>query len=156
MATQKQNLSQDDVNLLRNAINAMQFAYSPYSKFQVGAALLCDNGEIIQGANHENASYGATICAERSAIVAALSKGHRKFKAIAISTELADPCSPCGVCRQFLIEFGDYKVILGSSTTDNIILTSTYGLLPYAFTPKSLDDHEKEALERKISQAQNL
>ncbi|KAF1753788.1 hypothetical protein GCK72_020345 [Caenorhabditis remanei] len=64
------------------------------------------------------------------------------------STELEDPCSPCGICRQFLIEFGDYKVILASSTSEQIIETTTYGLLPFAFTPKSLDTYEMESEKR--------
>ncbi|CAI5455414.1 unnamed protein product [Caenorhabditis angaria] len=137
-------LSEDDQKLVQQARDIMANAYCQYSKFKVGAALLCKNGEVIVGANHENASYGATICAERSAFANALTKGHREFTAIAVSTELEDPCSPCGICRQFLIEFGKYKVILSSSTTNDIILTDTYELLPYAFTPKSLDDHENE------------
>ncbi|CCD64989.1 Cytidine deaminase [Caenorhabditis elegans] len=149
MTTTKANLTEFEQQLVDKAIGAMENAYCKYSNFKVGAALVCDDGEIIIGANHENASYGATICAERSAIVTALTKGHRKFKYIVVATELEAPCSPCGVCRQVLIEFGDYKVILGSSTSDQIIETTTYELLPYAFTPKSLDDHEKETEERK-------
>ncbi|CAO4386707.1 unnamed protein product [Caenorhabditis nigoni] len=148
MTTTKANLTEFEQKLVNKAVEAMERAYCKYSNFKVGAALVCEDGEIIIGANHENASYGATICAERSAVVTALTKGHRKFKMIAVATELEGPCSPCGICRQFLIEFGDYKVILGSSTSDQIIETSTYGLLPYAFTPKSLDDHEKETEER--------
>ncbi|CAI2357959.1 unnamed protein product [Caenorhabditis sp. 36 PRJEB53466] len=148
MATTKDQLNQFEQELVDKAVDAMQRAYCKYSNFKVGAAVVCEDGEIIIGANHENASYGATICAERSAMVAALTKGHRKFKLLAIATELEAPCSPCGICRQFLIEFGDYKVILGSSTSNQIIETTTYGLLPFAFTPKNLDDHEKETHER--------
>ncbi|KAF1748890.1 hypothetical protein GCK72_025357 [Caenorhabditis remanei] len=148
MTTTKANLTQFEQELVDKAVGAMEKAYCKYSGFKVGAALVCEDGEIIIGANHENASYGATICAERSAMVTALTKGHRKFKLLAVATELEAPCSPCGICRQYLIEYGDYKVILGSSTSDQIIETTTYGLLPYAFTPKSLDDHEKETEER--------
>ncbi|KIH52500.1 putative cytidine deaminase [Ancylostoma duodenale] len=96
--------------------------------------------------NCENASYGATICAERNAITTALAQGYRKFKAIAVATELKEPGSPCGICRQFLIEFGNYKVILGSSTSANVVYTTTAELLPHAFTPASLDNHAHETL----------
>uniref|UniRef100_A0A8R1DEE8 Cytidine deaminase n=1 Tax=Caenorhabditis japonica TaxID=281687 RepID=A0A8R1DEE8_CAEJA len=148
MTTTKSNLTQFEQQLVDKAVEAMERAYCKYSNFKVGAAVVCEDGEIVIGANHENASYGATICAERSAMVTALTKGHRKFKMLAIATELEAPCSPCGICRQYLIEFGDYKVILGSSTSDQIIETTTYALLPFAFTPKSLDDHTKESNER--------
>ncbi|WKY02704.1 hypothetical protein Q1695_016177 [Nippostrongylus brasiliensis] len=82
----------------------------PYSKFPVGAALLTADDTVVVGANCENASYGGTICAERNAVTTALSKGYRKFKAIAIVSELEEPITPCGMCRQFLIEFGEYRV----------------------------------------------
>uniref|UniRef100_A0A0N5AWJ4 Cytidine deaminase n=1 Tax=Syphacia muris TaxID=451379 RepID=A0A0N5AWJ4_9BILA len=135
----------DDKALVAKAIKAMERAYVPYSKFPVGAALLCKDGTVITGANIENSSYGATICAERSAVVRACAEGHRDFVALAVSTELEEPASPCGICRQVLIEFGDFKVIMASSNSDKTIVTSTYGLLPYAFTPKSLEDHAKQA-----------
>lgn len=75
-------------------------SYSPYSKFRVGAALLTEDDQIIIGANIENASYGAAICAERTAMVKALTSGHKKFKAIGVASDLTTPCSPCGICRQ--------------------------------------------------------
>lgn len=128
-----------DDQLVQAAIGVMKHAYCAYSKFPVGAALLTETGEIIVGANHENASYGGTICAERSAMVAALSQGYRKFKAIAIVTELADAAAPCGLCRQFLIEHGNLKVILASSTSDKRVVTQLTDLLPNAFTPASLE-----------------
>ncbi|KAK5975657.1 Cytidine deaminase [Trichostrongylus colubriformis] len=134
-----------DEQLLQQAIDVMKNAYCPYSKFPVGAALLTDDDTIVLGVNCENASYGATICAERSAMTAALTRGYRKFKAIAISTEMEEPASPCGMCRQFLIEFGDFKVILGSSRSNSVTTSSTVSLLPLAFTPVSLDEHSKQA-----------
>ncbi|PIO76206.1 putative cytidine deaminase [Teladorsagia circumcincta] len=98
-------------------------------------------------ANCENASYGGTICAERNAITTALSRGYRKFKAIAVVTELEEPGSPCGMCRQFLIEFGDCRVIMGSSKSDQVNEASLAELLPNAFTPAALETHEEDAKE---------
>ncbi|MDP4153115.1 MAG: cytidine deaminase [Bacillota bacterium] len=93
-------------SLINKAALAKENAYCPYSRFRVGAALLTDNGNVYLGSNVENASLGATICAERSAIVAAVSNGERKFKAIAIAGD-KDFCYPCGICRQFISEFGE-------------------------------------------------
>lgn len=92
--------------LFSAALAAATNSYSPYSKFRVGAAILCEDGSVITGANVENRSFGLTICAERSAIVAAISAGKRAFKALAIATPDATyPVSPCGACRQVLSEF---------------------------------------------------
>ncbi|CAD6187649.1 unnamed protein product [Caenorhabditis auriculariae] len=140
-----EKLSVADQDLVHRAREVMKNAYCPYSKFQVGAALRTQSGEVIVGANHENASYGGTICAERSAVVSALTQGHRKFDAIAIVTALDDPAAPCGLCRQFLVEFGNYKVILGSSTSNKIFESQVKDLLPYAFTPASLDDYNQQS-----------
>uniref|UniRef100_A0A0N5C732 Cytidine deaminase n=1 Tax=Strongyloides papillosus TaxID=174720 RepID=A0A0N5C732_STREA len=103
-----------DSELIEASAKVMKNSYSPYSNFPVGAALLTKCGKIITGANIENASFGATICAERSAFVSAVSQGYKDFVAIAISTNVAAPASPCGVCRQFMVEFGNIKVILHS------------------------------------------
>ena len=96
--------------LIKLALDARLKAYAPYSDFLVGAALLCEDGTIFTGCNVENTSYGLAICAERTAICKAVSEGHQKFKTIVVSaTPLA---SPCGACRQFLVEFGnDIEVI---------------------------------------------
>jgi len=95
-------------NLLAEAAEAGKMSYSPYSHFTVGAALLCADGEIVTAANVENRSYGLTICAERSAIVKAVSMGKREFSALAVYCGKADyPVSPCGACRQVISEFCD-------------------------------------------------
>lgn len=124
--------------LVDKALSAREKAYSPYSSFCVGAALLCYDGEIFTGVNIENSSYGATICAERSAFAAAISAGKNDFAAIAvvgaergISPEKI--CLPCGICRQFMSEFcaSDFLVLLydGQATVQK-----TLGeLLPEAF-----------------------
>jgi len=92
--------------LLTEARKAADMAYVPYSKFRVGAALLCKDGSIVTGCNVENRSYGLTICAERNAIAAAISSGRISFAAVAISApDSVDPVGPCGACRQVLSEF---------------------------------------------------
>jgi cytidine deaminase len=92
--------------LLRLAADAAARTYSPYSRFPVGAALLCADGEVITGTNVENRSYGLTICAERSALFTAVGRGKREFTAIAVYCPAADdPVPPCGACRQVLSEF---------------------------------------------------
>jgi cytidine deaminase len=97
-------------NLILAAIEARRHAYAPYSKFEVGAALLTSTGEIVSGVNVENASYGMTICAERSAIFAAVSLGMRDFTAIAIAT--AGGHAPCGACCQVMSEFAPDLLVL--------------------------------------------
>lgn len=96
--------SSDALRLLRAAVKASKLAHAPYSKFHVGAALLTDRGEIVTGCNVENASYGLTICAERSAVFTAVGRGIRKFRAVAIVADAKMPY-PCGACRQVLAEF---------------------------------------------------
>lgn len=126
----------DKKQLIQAAKEASQNAYAPYSKFQVGAAILMIDGTIIKGANIENISFGATNCAERSALFTAASNGYRRgdFKAIAIYGNTAEPISPCGICRQALSEFleADTPVYLVDEKLS--VLDTTLGeLLPYAF-----------------------
>jgi len=108
--------------LLEMAKEAAENAYAPYSGLRVGAAILGEDGSIFTGCNIENASYGATVCAERVALYTAVSKGVRKFRAVAVTH------IPCGICRQTLFEFGDMDVI----TPDAVQKLSL--LLPEAFT----------------------
>ncbi|KAJ1906510.1 hypothetical protein IWQ60_012064 [Tieghemiomyces parasiticus] len=120
------------------ALAARDMAYVPYSKFRVGSALLTADGTVYTGCNVENASYGGAICAERTAVVKAVSEGHQKFTAIAVASDLTTFCSPCGICRQFMSEFGtDLEVIM--VTTDGLTSIHTLdSLLPHSFGPKDL------------------
>lgn len=103
------------INLLTAASRAREFAVAPFSNFQVGAALLTADGQVITGCNVENATYGLTVCAERIALFKALSEGHRRFTHIAVVADTQQPTPPCGACRQVLWEFGgDLEVILGN------------------------------------------
>jgi cytidine deaminase len=103
--------------LLQAARSAMEHAYAPYSDFHVGAALLTKNGEIFVGCNVENASYGMTNCAERTAIFSAVAKVGPKFniEAIAVVNDKGVPCSPCGACRQVIYEFGPEAIVFFQS-----------------------------------------
>ncbi|MBY0353913.1 cytidine deaminase [Candidatus Babeliales bacterium] len=124
--------------LLNKAKEAQHKAYAPYSNFHVGAALLAKDGSIYTGCNVENASYGAAICAERTAFVKALSEGQRSFEAIAIVASHNKHTYPCGICRQFMAEFGlDLKII-----TEDLYTTAEQTLaefLPKAFTSFQTD-----------------
>ena len=126
----------DFAALVETARTCRAAAYAPYSRYQVGAALLTETGEVFGGCNVENASYGLTICAERTAITSAVAAGHRSFKAIAIVTSDSRLPSPCGACRQFMVEFSpNMRVILandgGQSRTH-----AAKDLLPDFFTLK--------------------
>lgn len=118
--------------LIELARKARENAYIPYSKFAVGAALLAKSGKIYTGANIENASYGLTICAERTAIVKAVSEGERAFEAIAIVADTAQPVLPCGACLQVMAEFHIEKLILGNLEAIREVKLSE--LLPHNFT----------------------
>lgn len=121
------------LKLLATAHKAKDNAHSPYSGFQVGAALLANNGSIITGCNVENASYGLTMCAERTAIFKAVSEGYKPgdFKAIAIAAS-GDDFSPCGACREVINEFGDGIVIV-FEFGGKVVITSLVAMLPYNF-----------------------
>ncbi len=126
--------------LIQIALNARQKAYVPYSHFQVGAALLGKSGRIYSGCNVENASFGATICAERTAVVKAVSEGETDFEALVVATDGRMPAAPCGICRQFLAEFGLELILILVNLEGKKIETTLAEYLPGAFGPKSLVD----------------
>ncbi|CAO3703587.1 unnamed protein product [Rhizopus stolonifer] len=120
--------------LFEKALKAKETSYSPYSKFRVGAALLTEDGTLFTGCNVENASYGAAICAERTAFVKAVSEGHRKFTALAVSSDLKDFVTPCGICRQFVSEFVSSTLPVFFLNIEGESKEYTFGeLLPFAF-----------------------
>lgn len=124
--------------LITAAINAADFAYIPYSDYAVGAALQSSDGTIFTGCNVENASYPATICAERTALVKAVSEGHRTFNALAVVTENGG--SPCGVCRQMLYEFAPDLTVIIADLQGNVHHTLTLReLLAHGFGPIDLE-----------------
>ena len=126
--------------LISSAQEARKHAYAPYSGFDVGAALLTQSGQVFSGANVENASYGLTICAERSALAAAVSAGHRSFAAIAVAGPDSAAAAPCGACRQVLNEFSP-KLRVAFTTPRGVQNTTLDRLLPDAFGPESLDEN---------------
>lgn len=132
-----------DERLFLRACEALKNAYAPYSGFRVGACLLSEDGREFTGCNIENASYGATVCAERAAVCAAVSQGARRFTAIAVAGEKGDSW-PCGVCRQVLNEFSaDMRVIVGRAGGPfDVALLSE--LLPRSFGPNALLQEEGE------------
>ncbi|GAU77473.1 cytidine deaminase [Fusibacter sp. 3D3] len=123
----------DYKGLIEKAYEAMAYAYVPYSKFQVGAALLTKTGEIFTGCNVESASLGATNCAERTAVFKAISEGFREFEAIAVVSSSRDFTYPCGICRQVLVEFGkDIDIIVAKDYDYEVYKIDD--LLPRSFT----------------------
>lgn len=126
--------------LIKVAMEYRERAYIPYSNFKVGAAVLFDSGKIYGGCNIENASFGATNCAERTAIFKGISEGEKEIKAVAVVGDLNAYTYPCGICRQVIAEFGnmDIKVILAKNEKDYIVKDLSE-VLPGAFTKKDLD-----------------
>ena len=131
----------DNEYLISYAKKAMGNAYSPYSGFSVGAAILTTEGEVFTGCNVENASFGATICAERCAVMKAVSEGYTSFEKIAIVSSENDLTYPCGICRQFLSEFMEDGIVVVQDKTGNIKEYSLNELIPFAFNlVKDFDD----------------
>ena len=132
--------------LLTEAKKARLKSYAPYSKFQVGAALLTKDGKVYHGCNIENASYTPTNCAERTAFFKAVSEGDTEFEKIAIvggkeGTDADELCAPCGVCRQVMMEFcnpEEFQIILADGK-DNMKVMSLKKMLPYGFCPSDLE-----------------
>ncbi len=124
----------DIKELINSALAVQQNSYSPYSKFSVGAALLCKSGKIYTGCNIENAAFTPTVCAERTAFFKAISEGERQFTAIAVIGSADTLCMPCGVCRQVISEFcdSDFKIICAAKNGE--YKEYTLGeLLPFSF-----------------------
>ncbi len=128
-----------EAELIQAAIAASANAYIPYSDYRVGAALLCADGEVYTGCNVESASYTPTICAERTALVKAISDGQRDFSAVAVVTR--DGGSPCGVCRQLLFEFSPQMTVIMADLEGAVRQRVTLAdLLPLGFGPTNLQD----------------
>lgn len=147
-STTYSSLTDVQKKLLDAASEARKNAYSPYSHFQVGCAILTKDGTTITGSNVENAAYSPTLCAERAAILAANAQGHRTFTTIAViggleKGESADICAPCGACRQVIVEFAqlagiDIEIIMSNSTKDTIQIATIATLLPFPFGPQDV------------------
>jgi cytidine deaminase len=119
--------------LISKAKEARKKAYAPYSGFRVGAALEAKDGRIYTGSNVENASYAVTCCAERTALVKAVSDGVKSFRRIAIVADTKEPCPPCGVCRQALYEFAPRLQVIMANTRGRFEVASLDELLTHAF-----------------------
>lgn len=124
--------------MIQHAQEACRYAYSPYSKFSVGAAVLAENGQIFSGCNVENASYGLTICAERNAVFQMIARSQRRIEAVVIYTRTPEPATPCGACRQVLNEFGPRAKVISVCDGPDRIETTLDQLLPSAFGPNHL------------------
>lgn len=131
----------DKKQLVKVALEAKEKAYSPYSQFKVGAALLTKSGKIFTGCNVEVASYGGTICAERTALVKAISEGEKEFQALCCVADTEDYCTPCGICRQFIYEFGPEVEVIMANKRGEYRTASIAELLPHAFGPHSLKEN---------------
>jgi cytidine deaminase len=126
--------------LIDAALEAREKAYVPYSNFKVGAAVLTEDGTVYGGCNIENASFGATNCAERTAIYKAVSDGHKSIKAIAVVGDTSTHTYPCGICRQVIAEFADSSIpVILIKNRQEYIVKTLQDILPGAFTKKDLD-----------------
>lgn len=131
--------------LVKTAIKARELAYVPYSNFKVGAAIEMEDGSIYTGCNIENASYGATNCAERTAIFKAISEGHRKIEKIAVVGDMSAYTSPCGICRQVIAEFADKNIeIILVKNEEEFQVKTLEEILPGAFTKEDLDNYRRQ------------
>jgi cytidine deaminase len=124
--------------LIAAATETREKAFAPYSHFPVGAALETDDGTIVAGCNVESASYGLTMCAERVAVFAAVARGFRCFKRVAVVTDTATPTPPCGACRQILWEFAPDAEVLLANLAGGVVRHTVRELLPHAFDARQL------------------
>ena len=128
-----------DQELVELAFTMLERAYVPYSHFPVGAALECADGTVFTGCNVENAAFGSTICAERTALVKAVSEGHRDdLVRLAVVGNSTEPCWPCGACRQMLREFGTDLEVLAANREGAYVSVPLEELLPHSFGPETL------------------
>ena len=130
--------------LAKIAQRARLFAYAPYSKFRVGAALLTARGKVFTGCNVENSSYSLTICAERTAIFKAISEGHQRFKALAVASDDPGFTPPCGACRQVLIDLAGNIDFIMVNKRGQLKTVTMKSLMPLAFTKKNLDRSKRK------------
>jgi cytidine deaminase len=127
--------------LIREALKARDYAYVPYSNFQVGAALLTKDGKVYRGANIENAAYSLCNCAERTALFKAYSEGEKEYRAMAVAADSKRPVPPCGACRQVLAELCDPNMIIYLTNLQGEIQETTVSeLLPGAFSSEDLHE----------------
>ncbi|GFR37417.1 cytidine deaminase [Insulibacter thermoxylanivorax] len=165
MVIDQASLSEIERLVLQHAGQAREHAYVPYSKFQVGAAVLAEDGQIYGGCNIENAAYGSTNCAERSALYHAVSRGMKPgtFRMLAVIGETERPITPCGACRQVIAELcpPEMPVIL-ANLQGQVMRTTVSALLPGAFTSQALEsgnrdeDHEPSSKDRMRSEGETL
>jgi len=130
-------MKMNDASLIEAAKKYRESAYAPYSNFKVGAAVQTKSGKVFGGCNVENASYPVGCCAERTAICKAVSEGERDLEAIAIVADTEDPCAPCGMCRQFIAEFGIPRIFMANMKGAVKVVTLDE-LLPFSFSGKDL------------------
>ena len=128
--------------LCKKAVEMIDMAYAPYSRFRVGAAVECDDGTVYTGCNIENAAFTPTNCAERTAIFKAVSEGHRRFRRIAVAAETDDFTAPCGVCRQVMAEFSPDMEILMVNRAGDVKPLPLRQLFPCGFDSTSLNPRQ--------------
>ncbi len=127
------------LEIIKLAQQAKEHAYAPYSGFRVGACIAAKNGRLYTGCNIENASYGATVCAERTAVFKAISEGENEFEAIALASDATRFILPCGICRQVLSEFSLNILVISSANSNEYKIFSLEELLPGAFSGEDLE-----------------
>lgn len=136
--------SYDPAELLRQARTVRQRAYAPYSHFRVGAVVVADDGQVYQGVNVENAAYRLTTCAEQAAIAGmVVAGGHRSIVAVAVVGDGPRPCTPCGACRQLILEFGPDARIYSSGDAGRPLVATIAELLPHGFGPRHLAEGQR-------------
>lgn len=128
-----EKLTEAEQVIVNAAKGAREHAHAPYSKFKVGAALLTEDGNVYTGCNVENASYGASVCAERNAVANAVAAGEKTYRQLAIVTQTSPPSAPCGLCRQVLVEFCDDLPILLCNPAGEVVRTTLKKLQPFPF-----------------------